>query len=84
MQENFLVNLECLAGQIFGRFALRPKYKRLKKKLLKMMSFVLPHMNRPEMAESSHKKFWCLLIKIVAINSYFTKKLKTMQKNDFL
>ena len=46
-----------------------------------MMSFVLPHMNRPEMAESSHKKnFGAFLIKIVAINSYFTKKIENNAK----
>ena len=46
-----------------------------------MMSFVLPHMNRPEMAGSSHKKsFGAFLIKIVAINSYFTKKIENNAK----
>ena len=48
------------------------------------MSFVLPHMNRPEMAESSHKKnFGAFLIKIVAINSYFTKKIENNAKKWF-
>ena len=46
-----------------------------------MMSFVLPHMNWPEIAESSHKKYFAaFLIKIVAINSYFTKKIENNAK----
>ena len=84
----FLGNLECICWSGRPKFLADlhsgQNYKRLKKKLLKMMSFVLPHMNRSEMAESSHKQnFGAFLIKIVAINSYFTKKIENNAKKWF-
>ena len=68
-------------AKIFGRFAFRPKLQALEKKVAKNDEFCSTHMNRPEMAESSHKKnFAAFLIKIVAINSYFTKKIENNAK----
>ena len=62
----FLDNLECICWSGRSKFLADlhsgQNYKRLKKMLLKMMGFVLPHMIRPIMAGKSWKKFFCVFL----------------------
>ena len=62
----FLDNLECICWSGRPKFLANlhsgQNYKRLKKKLLKMMGFVLPHMIRPIMAGKSWIKFFCVFL----------------------
>ena len=62
----FLSNLECICWsgrpKLLADLHSGQNYNRLKKKLLKMMGFVLPHMIRPIIAGKLWKKFFCVFL----------------------